>query len=275
MTGAASEHTCARGRLVVAVATIVYIYLVVPTILIVPISFGNRTELLFPPATYTLDLYRDFFESSSWLEATWRSARNAIAVAFLSLLLGVPGAYALARIDFPGKRLLVSLLLSPILVPVVVIALGLYFYYAALGLVGTLTGLILAHTMYVMPFVVISISAGLAQLDEQLETAAVIMGATRLRIFLQVVLPNLVPSLLSAGLFAFLMSFDEVVIAWFITGPSTSTLPVKMYSSIRWENTPVLAAVASLLTLLSVVICLAAALVIRRRPGPRPMVPHS
>src|SRR5215472_15247402 len=158
MNEQAFEHALGRGGIVIAVATVVYVYLVVPTLLIVPISFGNRTELLFPPAAFTLDLYRDFFASGSWLEATWRSARNGIAVSFLALLLGVPGAYALARIEFPGRHLLVSLLLSPILVPVVVIALGLYFYYAAVGLVGSLAGLILAHTMYVMPFVIINVS---------------------------------------------------------------------------------------------------------------------
>jgi putative spermidine/putrescine transport system permease protein len=161
----------------------------------------------------------------------------------------------------------VTLLLSPILVPIVVISLGLYLYYSRISLSGTLAGLVLAHAMYVTPFVLVTLAAGIRQLDERLEMAAVIMGATRLRVFIEVVLPQLKPSLVSAALFAFLMSFDEVVIAWFVTGPSTTTLPVTMYSSIKWESSPVLAAIATILTLLSVLICLAAAAVTRGCAG--------
>jgi putative spermidine/putrescine transport system permease protein len=259
--------TLRRAGLAAGLATLVYAYLVLPSLVIVPVSFGNRTELVFPPSQYTLDLYRDYLGAADWLAVTFRSARYALAAAALALLAGVPGAYALSRADFPGKRILVTFLLSPILVPIVVISLGLYLYYSRLALTGTALGLVLAHAVYVTPFVVVTVAAGLEQLDERLETAATIMGATRARVFVAVVLPQLVPSLVSAGLFAFLMSFDEVVIAWFITGPSTMTLPVKMYSSIRWESSPVLAAVATLLIAVSVVICLAAAATRRGNPG--------
>jgi putative spermidine/putrescine transport system permease protein len=260
-----SENAFSRGALVVALATALYLYLVFPSLIIVPISFGNRVELVFPPTQYSLDLYRDYFGSADWLTVTWRSARNAVLAALLALLVGVPGAYALARTSFPGKPLLVALILSPILVPIVVISLGLYLYYLQISLTGTVAGIVLAHAMYVTPFVIITMAAGINQLDEHLETAATIMGATQARVFWDVVLPQLTPSLVSAALFAFLMSFDEVVIAWFITGPGTITLPVKMYSSIRWENAPVLAAVATILIAVSVVVCLAAVALTRGR----------
>jgi putative spermidine/putrescine transport system permease protein len=264
-----SQNAFSRGALVITLATFLYLYLIFPSLIIVPISFGNRVELVFPPRQYSLDLYRDFFGSADWLTVTYRSGRNALMAAFLALLVGVPGAYALARTSFPGKQLLVTLILSPILVPIVVISLGLYLYYLEIALAGTVTGLVLAHAMYVTPFVIITIAAGISQLDERLETAATIMGASRSRVFRDVVLPQLAPSLVSASLFAFLMSFDEVVIAWFITGPSTMTLPVKMYSSIKWENAPVLAAVATILIVVSVAVCLAAVALTRGRTVPK------
>ncbi|MHB0773846.1 ABC transporter permease [Bradyrhizobium sp. 1.29L] len=249
----------------VALATILYIYLLFPSLIIVPISFGNKVELVFPPTHYSVDLYREYFGSPDWLVVTYRSAAYALLASALAMLVGVPGAYALARTNFPGKRLLVLLILSPMLVPVVVISLGLYFYYLRISLTNTIVGLVLAHAMYVTPFVILTISAGIENLDERLEKVAVIMGATQWRAFRQVVLPQLIPSLISAGLFAFLMSFDEVVIAWFITGPSTMTLPVKMYSSIKWESAPVLAAIATILTALSIFICVATVALTRGR----------
>src|SRR5258708_4118171 len=110
-----SHNAFARGALVVAVATVLYVYLIFPSLIIVPISFGNRVELVFPPARYSLDLYRDYFGSADWLTVTYRSAGNAVMAALLALAVGVPGAYALSRTSFPGKQLLVTLILSPIL----------------------------------------------------------------------------------------------------------------------------------------------------------------
>jgi putative spermidine/putrescine transport system permease protein len=251
-----SERNFARGRIVVGLATLMYLYLLFPSLIIVPISFGNRVEMAFPPQHFSLDLYRDYFGSADWVTTTGRSALYGLLASALAMLAAVPAGYALARTSFPGKRLLVMLVLSPMMVPVVVISLGLYLYYLRLSLTNTMIGVVLAHAMHVTPFIILTISAGVENLDERLEKVAVIMGANQWRVFFQVVLPQLVPSLISAGLFAFLMSFDEVVISWFITGPSTMTLPVKMYSSIKWEVSPVLAAVATILTFLSVLVCL-------------------
>ena len=246
-----------RGWIVVGLATLMYLYLLFPSFIIVPISFGNRVELAFPPQHYSLDLYRDYFGSADWVTVTGRSALYATLATLLAMSIGLPAGYVLTRTSFYGKRLLVMLVLSPMMVPVVVISLGLYLYYLKLSLTGTVIGVVLAHAMYVTPFIILTISAGVENLDERLEKVAVIMGASQWRVFVQVVLPQLAPSIVSAALFAFLMSFDEVVIAWFITGPSTMTLPVKMYSSIKWEVSPVLAAVATILTFVSIAVCLA------------------
>lgn len=253
-----TQRSVSRGWIVVGLATIMYLYLLFPTFIIVPMSFGNRVELVFPPPSLSLDLYRDYFGGDDWLQSTGRSALYAVLASTLAMFLAVPAGYSLTRTSFRGKRLLVMLLLSPMMVPVVVISLGLYLYFLKLALVGTAIAVVLAHAMYVTPFIILTVSAGVENLDERLEKAAIIMGASQWRVFFQVVLPQLVPSIISGALFAFLMSFDEVVIAWFITGPETMTLPVKMYSSIKWEVTPVLAAVATMLTALSVLSCLAA-----------------
>lgn len=253
----------ANGAVVPIIAGFVYFFLLAPSVIIVPVSFSGSTEYVFPPKTLSLDLYNQYLFTSNWVEVTLRSLKIALMATALAMVIGVPGAYALARTDFPGKRALATLLLSPILVPIVVIALGLYLYLSSLRITGTLTGVVLAHTIYVVPFIIITMGAGIRQLDENLERVATIMGAGRVRVLFRVVLPQLVPSLVSAALFAFLMSFDEVVLSWFVTGPSTMTLPVKMYSSIQWESSPVLAAVSTILTMLSIAICLFAAWIVR------------
>jgi ABC-type spermidine/putrescine transport system permease subunit II len=187
---------------------------------------------------------------------TLQSLVLGICTTAAALVLGVGAAYGLDRYSFPGKRAIALFLLSPIFVPAIVIALGLYLYLGRFNLTGTLPGLILSHTIITMPFVIISVSAGLRHVDRNLETAAMVMGAGRLLILRKVTLPLLRPALVAGGLFAFLISFDEVVIAYFISNVSTQTLPVKMYSSIHWEISPVLAAVATLMTVLSLAICL-------------------
>lgn len=243
------------GIFVVTISTIIYVYLIFPTLMIIPISFGSKSALAFPPTEYSLDLYRSYLSSPAWLEVTYRSIYTASFSAILALFLGVPGAYALSRTEFWGKQVLIAFLLSPIFTPTVVIALGMYLYFLRIGLSGTVAGIVIAHVAYVMPFVILTVSSGINQLDERLETSATIMGASRLRIFVEIVLPALKPSLISAALFAFLMSFDEVVIAWFVTGPHSATLPVKMYSSIMWDTSPILAVVATVFTIISVLVC--------------------
>ena len=156
-------------------------------------------------------------------------------------------------------------LLSPAFVPAIVLALGLYLYLGVAHLSGTTLGLIISHTLVAMPFVIVTAMAGLRHVDRNLEIAASVMGAGRLLVLWRITLPLLRPTLLAAGLFAFLISFDEVVISTFVAGVRTETLPVKMYSAIRWEISPVLAAVSTLLTLLSLGICFAVALTQKNR----------
>lgn len=234
-----------------------YLFLLIPSLVIIPISFGGGHELTFPPKSFSLDLFRQFFNDPGWWGAAVQSAIVAAATTLIALLVGLPATYAFARSRFPGSKLLELLAMSPMLVPVIVLGLGMYIHLAALQMVNTTFGVIMAHTIIVVPFMIVSVTSGLRHIDPALETVALLMGASRLRIYLEVVLPQIKTSVIVGALFAFLISFDEVVVAYFITGPDSTTLPVKMYSAIRWEISPVLAAVSTLLTILSLVVCLA------------------
>jgi putative spermidine/putrescine transport system permease protein len=241
-------------------AYVVYLFLILPSVVVIPMSFGNKMEFEFPPSTISLFLYQKFFTDKMWIGSAVQSFYVALGTVGLSLILGVTAAYGLVRGKFPGARFLTIVFLSPMLVPVIVVALGLYLYLSSLRLSGTTLGLILGHTVIATPFVIVTSMAGLRHVDERLETVARVLGANRFITFWKVTLPILRPAIFAGALFAFLISFDEVVIAWFVTSPQTITLPVKMYSSIRWEISPVLAAISTMLTVLSVMICLLVAL---------------
>lgn len=241
-------------------AWLVFAMLLAPSLIIVPVSFGNQHEIVFPPHHFSWDLYRDYFFTSTWVANTLQSLRVAILSTMLASIVGFFAAFALVRMTFPGKRIVNLVLLSPIMVPAVVVALGSYLYFSSVGIAPTL-GLVLAHAVHITPFIIVTTMAGLRQVDPVLERAATIMGAGRLQCIWRVTLPLVMPSLVAGALFAFLISFDEVVIAYFVTGPDSQTLPVKMYSSIKWEISPVIAAISTLLTLLSLIICVGGAVV--------------
>ncbi|AYD03629.1 ABC transporter permease [Neorhizobium sp. NCHU2750] len=250
------ERKTAYRWLGTVLAVLVYIFLLAPSIIVIPVSFGSQYELSFPPKHYSLDLYRIFFSSEAWMQPLLLSLRVAFATTIISSIIAVPAAYAIVRFEFLGKKLLIGLIMSPLVIPSVVFALGVYLYFSYLRLTGTTVGLIIAHTMFVLPYTLVIISAGIQKLDANLEFGAMLMGAGRFRMMMTVVLPQLYPSIGAGALFAFLISFDEVVISWFLAGPNTTTLSVKMFSAIQWEISPVIAAVSTILTALSLVVCM-------------------
>lgn len=242
-------------RLGTCLASLVYLFLLVPVLIVIPIAFGSANELAFPPTEFSFELFRIFLTSSAWTDPLLQSLKVAVISTAAVMLVGVPAAYGLARHDFPGKSLVAGVMLSSLVIPTIVTALGLYLYFSYLRITGTTLALVLGHVIYTMPYVIVMIVAGVQKLDRNLEFGAQLMGAGRLRMFVTVVLPQLLPSLMAAALFAFLISFDEVVIAWFLSGTGTTTLPVKMFSSIRWEISPVIAAVSTFLTAMTLIAC--------------------
>lgn len=247
-------------------AVTVYLFLLAPLVVTVPMAFGPTNTLAFPPAGYSLDLFRLFFNSPGWLEPLFESIKVALGSTALAMLAGVPAGYWIARREFVGKGLIAGLIMSPLVVPHIVTALGLYLYFSYLQISGTTLSLVLGHVMCVLPYVVLLIIAGVHKLDRNLEFGAELMGAGPTRMFLTVVVPQLVPSLVSAALFAFLLSFDEVVISWFLASSNTITLPVKMFSALEWEISPVIAAVSTLLMIVSLVVCIVAIALKRSTP---------
>ncbi len=234
---------------------LIFVFLLAPSVITVAIAFGSSDQITFPPRGFSLALFRRFFTEEGWLSSTWLSFSVAIPSTILALLLGIPAAYALVRGNFPGRRLLGMFLLSPIMVPHVALGLALYIYFSQIGLSDGHLRLILAQTLATLPFVIVTASAGLRNIDPSLERAATVMGATRATVLRRVTLPLLLPSIVTSGLFAFLMAFDEIVISWFVAEAGQSTLPIKMFSSIQFDFSAILAAISTILTAMSVLVC--------------------
>jgi putative spermidine/putrescine transport system permease protein len=247
-----SEFGAARGLLwLLAILTIVF--LLAPILVIIAVSFNDTSLFGFPPQRWSLRWYFALWESRSWREAGWLSLWLACLVALASLVLGVPAAYGLVRGRFPGRAVIEALLVSPMVVPVIVLALGLYMLFSAAGLIGSAVALFLAHTLLALPVVIVVVGAAFRRQDGAVELAARSCGASFPRAFWHVVLPSVRPAVLSGGIFAFLTSFDEVVLTLFLGGPRTTTIPKKIWESVKFELDPSLTAVSTILIILSVV----------------------
>ncbi len=222
-------------------------FLLAPVFVVVPMSFSTALSFQFPPPGYGLGYYHQYFTDPRWLVPTLNSFAIAAGTTLLTLAVVVPASFALVRRRFRGKALVNLFLMSPMIVPLVVSALAYYSFFGRLRLTGTHLGVILAHTALSVPVALLVITAALKGLDPNLERAAMSAGAGPLRTFWWVTLPVLRPGILVGALFAFLHSFDEVVVALFIAGRDASTLPKKMFESIRLETDPVISVVSTLL----------------------------
>lgn len=252
------------GLWLAIVAGLVLFYLIFPILVIVPLSFSSALYLSFPPPGFSLQWYENFFGRTDWLQAAALSIWIGSTVMVLATVLGTPAALGLVRGRFWGKQLINAFILSPLIAPVIIVAIGVYFFYARLGLVGNPFALILAHTALAVPFVVINVSATLHGFDERLEYAAMNLGATPWRTFWQVTLPVIRPGVLAGAVFAFISSFDELIVALFVSGSTAVTLPRKMWDSIRFEIDPTIAAVSTLLIAFTGLLFLTAELLRRR-----------
>jgi putative spermidine/putrescine transport system permease protein len=233
---------------------LVLAFLIVPCLIVIPMSFSASQYLEFPPREWSLRWYEAFLGSPEWRDATWVSIRVALLTTLLATTLGTIAAYGLGRVRGTLATAGHGLFMLPMLVPIILVAIGCFFVYARLGLNGTITGLVLAHTMLALPFVVIAVGSGLASYDMNLERVAQSLGAPRALAFLTVTLPQIRLSVLSGALFAFITSFDEVVVALFVASGDTTTLTRLMFANIRDQIDPTVAAISSLLIGLSVLL---------------------
>jgi putative spermidine/putrescine transport system permease protein len=243
-------------RALVVVCAAVYIFLMLPLLVVFPISLSSAAYMQFPPPGLSWQWYERYLDDPQWIDATVRSLYIAVATGILALALGVPLAFSLVRGKFPGRWLVDRIALAPLIVPTIIVSVAVYGLFAKLKLIGEWYGLVIAHTVLALPFVVLVMSAGLRDFDRALEQAAEGLGASRTRTLLKITLPLLRPSLVSAGLLAFISSFDELVVALFLAGPNM-TLPKKMFDNILMEIDPTIAAVSVMqILLVSIVLVL-------------------
>ncbi|EKV28111.1 Spermidine Putrescine ABC transporter permease component potC [Caenispirillum salinarum AK4] len=233
-------------------SVLVLFFLMAPIIAIMPLSFNGGQFLTYPLQGFSFQWYQEFFQSEDWMRSLKNSFIVGIAATMLATTLGTLASLGLVRATFRGKAIIMGILLSPMIVPLVITAVGFYFFFAPLGLTASYTGMILAHTALATPFVVITVSATLQGFDMNLARAGASLGASPTRVFFAIILPLIAPGLASGALFAFATSFDEVVVVLFVAGPEQRTLPREMFSGIRENISPTITAVATILTVLSV-----------------------
>ncbi|MBL8659797.1 MAG: ABC transporter permease [Rhodospirillales bacterium] len=247
----AQPHGAGRWprRILVAYVALVLLFLIAPILAIVPLSFNGGSFLTYPLDGLSLRWYAEVLTTEKWLRALTNSVIIAVPATALATILGTLAAVGLSHSRLRGKAVITGLLISPMIVPVIITAVGMYFFFAPLGLVNSYSGLILAHAALGAPFVFITVSATLSTFDNSLIRAAASLGAPPLTAFFRVTMPLIAPGLISGGLFAFATSFDEVIVVLFIGGPGQRTLPREIFDGIREHVTPAITAVATLLIL--------------------------
>ena len=244
---------------------LVMLFLIAPSVIIVIMSFSGSTLLEFPPQQWSLRWYQSYFGSVEWRDATIVSVKVAIMTAIVATPLGTAAAYAVNAGTLRLTGTINAVLTASLIIPVILIGIGTFFLYARIGLNNTLTGLVIAHTVQALPLVVLTVLSGLRSYDMNQEMVARSLGAGRFAAFFQVTMPQLRFSIVSGALFAFITSFDEVVVSLFISGGETTTLTRRMFNALRDQIDPTIAAISTCLIVLSIILLSASQLLGRGR----------
>ncbi len=221
--------------------------LIAPIIIIFVMSFTSVSYFQFPPPGYSFKWYQAFFEDVSWMESLFRSLQISFFTTILAVVIGTLAANAVVRLNFPGKQLFMGLMVAPMIIPVIIVGIALYRFFSPLQMTGTMTGMVLSHSILSIPMVFVTVLASLKGMDRNLELAAMGLGSTPIEAFFKVTFPFIRPAIFSGALFAFLTSFDELVVTIFLAGPTTKTLPVKMWEDLRTQVDPTIAAISTIL----------------------------
>jgi len=245
-------------------AALVLVFLVGPVLVVIPLSFTSGSLLIYPLPGLSLKWYEDFFTNPQWVLATRNSFALAAVVTVLATALGTLAALGLERASGRWKAVLVAGLVSPLVIPLIIVAVATFFFYARLGLAGSFAGLALAHTTLALPFVVVTVTAALKGFDADLMRASASLGASPVTGFRRVMLPLIAPGVFSGALFAFVTSFDEVVVALFLGSPELRTLPRQIWSGVRESISPTITAAAVVMIIVSVAL-MAVVEILRRR----------
>ena len=251
----------------IVISVLVLLFLALPIVIVTILSFSSAAYLTFPPPGFSFRWYQTFLGSADWLHSTVLSLAVASAVVILATTLGTAAAMGLARMRGVPKALTAALIVSPLIVPGIVAAIGIYYAFSRYHLVGTPLGLVLAHTCLAVPFVVTSVSASLLGFDRRLEQASLSLGATPWATFRLVTLPLIRPGVLAGALFAFITSLDELIVALFLSGSGAVTLPRRMWDDLRFAIDPTIAAVSTLTIVLTSVLLGGAHAARKRNPA--------
>jgi putative spermidine/putrescine transport system permease protein len=217
-----------------------------PILVVFPLSFTSQSSFIFPPNGYSTRWYQSFFTDPKWVYALYDSVIVAVATSILATVIGTAACFGMRRLRPKIQLSIMGVLLLPVVVPIVITGVGIYAVFLDWGLVGTYTGFVLAHSLYALPLVVVPVMASLSTFDNTLELAAGSLGASTWRTFRQVTLPSILPGVAAGAVFAFVQSWDEIVISIFISTPSLTTLPVRMYNAVAADVDPTLASASSL-----------------------------
>lgn len=245
-------------------AALVFIFLMAPILVIIPLSFNSESFFSYPMPGYSLRWYEDFFFNERWRAALQMSVIVACSTTVVATALGTLAALGLARPNMPARGVIMAILISPMIVPVIITAVGMLLFYSRIYLANTVAGLVIAHTALATPFVLITVMATLSSFDRTLTRAAASLGASPQRVFFKVILPLILPGVISGALFAFVTSFDEVVVALFLASPEQRTLPKQMFSGIRELISPTITAAATVLIVFSTIMLVTVELLRRR-----------
>ena len=254
------------GWLHLAIVVAICLFLLAPALVVIPLSFAGDVMTRFPPQQFSFAAYRSFFQGPGWLDSTQFSLLMSGAVMIIAVALGTATAFGLRSQKPKTAKALMVLVLMPIVMPTIIFAIGIYPVLANLDILGTFLGFVVANVVLAVPYAVVTIRAGLQELDWSLLRAASVLGAGPFRVARRIAAPLLMPSLVSAALFAFLVAFDEVVVAQFISSPFAVPLPKRMWDGILFRWDPAISAISTLQILLTVIALLAFA-VWRRRAG--------
>ncbi len=232
----------------------ILLFLILPTLIIIPMSFSATDYLQFPPRGLTWKWYESYFLDPDWIAATWFSLKIAAATMITSTIVGTMAALAIVRGDLPFRGVFQSLALGPMIVPHVVFGVALYLVLAPHQMTGTLSGFLIGHTVLAVPFVVITVIAALERFDTTLELAAMNCGAGRIKAFFYIILPDIAPGIASGAIFAFLASFDEATVAFFISDTNGKTIGRKFFEDIDFNLTPTIAAASTIFVVGSILL---------------------
>ena len=246
-------------------ASFMFAFLIIPSIMALPMSFTDTTFLVFPPEGFSLKWYQMVLTNEKWTLPIIFSLKIAAITTLLTLVLGTMASLALVRGNFPGKKILNIFFISPILVPVIITAFAVYGIYAKLHLIGTMLGMVLAHTILCVPFVILIITANLYRFDVSLEMAARNIGANAFKTLIYITIPLIKPGIITAGIFCFITSLDDLILAMFLVGTKRITLPIRIYSQLQFRIDPGVAVASTIFIVAAVAVVVVLAFLRRER----------